>query len=121
MGILKEEDIIAKYEGAKAIYALQRRKKLNGKEKAFDWAVALFSPLPGIVEEADLIADLGAYFLVVKDDEEILVRVAGEDIVEENVTGKLIRKSDKRFVYEDNKYVVFKELLSGEVSFTLNI
>ena len=100
---------------------MQRKKKLTKKEKIFDWAVALFSPLPGIVDEADHVADMGAYFLVHKDDEEILVRVQGEEIFEETVTDKLDKKSEKVFVYDGNQYAVFKELISGKTSFTLNI
>ena len=121
MGIVRDEDLIAKYEGAKAIYALQRKKKMSAKEKAFDWAVALLSPLLGVVEEADQIADMGTYFLVENETEELLVRVQGTEIEEENVTGKLQKKSDKIFIYENNQYAVSKELISGKVSFTLNI
>jgi len=121
MGILRYEDIVAKYEGANAIYALQRKKKLSGKEKAFDWAVALLSPLPGIVEEADKVADMGSYFLVETNGEQTLVRVSGEETAEEVVTGKITKKSDKVFIYEDCQYAFFKELISGKALFTLNI
>lgn len=121
MKILRYEDIVAKYEGANAIYALQRKKKLSGKEKVFDWAVVLLSPLPGIVEQSDMVADMGAYFLVDKNGEQTLVRVSGEDIAEEVITGKLTKKSDKVFIYEDCQYAIFKELISGKAFFTLNI
>lgn len=56
-----------------------------------------------------------------KDGEEILVRVQGEEVLEETVTGKLEKKSEKVFVYDGNQYAVFKELISGKRSFTLNI
>lgn len=121
MKFMKDEELVERYKGAVAIYALQRKKKLTKKEKIFDWAVALFSPLPSIVDEADHVADMGAYFLVHKDDEEILVRVQGEEIFEETVTDKLDKKSEKVFVYDGNQYAVFKELISGKTSFTLNI
>lgn len=81
----------------------------------------MFSPLPSIVDEADHVADMGAYFPVHKDDEEILVRVQGEEIFEETVTDKLDKKSEKVFVYDGNQYAVFKELISGKTIFTLNI
>ena len=69
MKIMKQEELVAKYEGAVVIYALQRKNKMTNKEKAFDWAVALLSPLPGIVEEADQVADMGSDILeAIKND-----------------------------------------------------
>lgn len=121
MGILRDEGIVEKYEGANAIYALQRKKKLNGKEKMFDFVVAMFTPLPGIVEEADMVADMGVYFLVEKDGEQTLVRISGEEVAEEVVTGKITKKNDKVFIYEDCQYAIYKELISGKAWFTLNI
>lgn len=120
MKFMKDKELVAKYEGASAIYALQRIKKLSKKEKAFDWAVALLTPFPGILEEADTLADLGAYFLVKKENEDILVRVQGENVAEEIITGKMEKKSDKIFVYDGNQYAAYKELISGKVSFVLN-
>ena len=121
MKIVKEEELITKYEGATAIYALQRRKKLSKKEKVFDWAVALFSPLPGIVDEADMVADVGAYFWVQNASKDILVRVENGEVVEEDMTGKVNKKNDKVILYDGNQYAVFKELISGKTFFTLNI
>lgn len=121
MKFMKDKELVEKYEGASAIYALQRIKKLSKKEKAFDWGVALLTPFPGILEEADALADLGAYFLVKKENEDILVRVQGENVAEEIITGKMEKKSDKIFVYDDNQYAAYKELISGKVSFVLNV
>lgn len=64
-------------------------------------------------------ADLGAYFLVKKENEDILVRVQGENVAEEIITGKMEKKSDKIFVYDGNQYAAYKELISGKVSFVL--
>lgn len=120
MKFMKDEELVEKYKGATAIYSLMRNKKMSKKEKAFDWAVALLSPLPGIVEEADMVADMGAYFLVKKDGEELLVRVEGMEISEENITGKFEKKSDKIFIYDGNQYAAVKELISGKTSFVVN-
>lgn len=121
MKMMKDAELIAKYEGATEIYALNRKKKMTEKEKLFDAAVALFSPLPGIVEEADLVADMGTYFLVKKENQEILVRVQGEELAEEIVTGKLEYKSKSVFIYDRNQYAISKELISGKARFTLNV
>lgn len=53
MTFMKDEELVERYKGAVAIYALERKKKLTKKEKIFDWAIALFSPLPGIVYDGN--------------------------------------------------------------------
>lgn len=111
MNFMKDSELIARYEGAKAIYSLTRKKIMSKKEKAFDWGVALFSPFPGVVDEADKLSDLGAYFLVVNDDGELLVRVEGMELSEVNITGKYTAKSDKKLVYNGNSFTKVKNLL----------
>ncbi len=118
---MNEKELMAKYEGATAIYALQRRKKMSKKEAVFDFFVSLFTDMPGIIEEADGLADMGAYYWVQKDGKDLLVRVGKETVEEEDMTGKLKKKKEKTFVYDGNKYAIFKELLTGKAYFTLNI
>ena len=118
---LNEKELMRKYEGATAIYALQRRKKMSKKEHIFDFFVALFTDMPGIVEEADAVADMGAYYWVQKEGKDLLVRVGKEYVEEEDMTGKFKRKGDKKFIYDGNKYAIFKELLTGKAHFTLNV
>lgn len=83
---MNKNDIIKKYSGAKEIYALMRRKKLSKKEIVFDFLVALFTPLPGIVDEADFVSDMGTYYLVVADNSKKLVRVMGKDVTEQEIS-----------------------------------
>lgn len=111
MEFMKDSELIAKYEGAKAIYVLTRKKIMSAKEKAFDWGVALLSPFPGVVDEADKLSDLGAYFLVINDNGEFLVRVEGRKLTEENIAGKYTAKSDKKLVYDGNIYTKVRILL----------
>lgn len=118
---MNDEEFIAKYEGAKAIYALNRRKKSSGKAKLLDFAVCLFTPLAGVTDEVDYFTDMGDYYLVDKGSEQLLVRVHGEEITEEVVTGKIRKKSDKVFVYNKNQFAFCKDLISGKSMFTLNI
>lgn len=96
---MKNEKIIEKYKEAKEIYILQRSKKLNGKEKAFDWLIALISPLPGVVSEADMVADLGSYYLAVMSDCNLLVRAEKEEITDCVVEPEEI---GKKFVVNNN-------------------
>lgn len=118
---MRTEELITKYEGATAIYALQRRKKMTTKEKVFDWTVTLFTQLPGIVEEADFVSDMGSYFWIQKSGKDILVRVGKKDVIEEDMTGKFEKKSDRIIIYDGNQYAIFKELISGKAFFTLNV
>ena len=102
-----EELVTTRYHGAKEIYTLSRTKKMSGKERAFDWLVALFTPAPGIVEEADFIADHGLYFLVVEEKQDLLVRAekgALREIKLEN------RVTDKKFNYEGSQFKKVKEI-----------
>ena len=63
-----------------------RKKKLSKKEIVFDWLIALFTPLPGVVDDADFISDMGAYYLVVGKNTTKLVRVMGKDITEQEIS-----------------------------------
>ena len=86
--MIKNEDIFERYSDAKEIWLLRRRKKMSAKEHIFDAAVALLSPLPGIVEEADGFADMGGYILVVKQDRQLLVRMEKNEFEEQDMTGQ---------------------------------
>lgn len=74
---MNNKELIEKYSNSKEIYALMRRKKMSKKEIIFDCIVFMLTPLPGIVEAADFISDMGAYYLVVNDNSNKLVRVIG--------------------------------------------
>lgn len=99
---MNNKDIIKKYSGAKKIYALMRRKKMSKKEIIFDWIVALVTPLPGIVDDVDFVSDMGAYYLVVGDNTNKLVRVMGNDVTEQVITENCKKRT---FVVEDNRFV----------------
>lgn len=90
---MNRNNIIKKYSDAKAIYALMRRKKLSKKEMVFDFLVALFTPFPGIVDEADFVSDMGTYYLVVADNSKKLVRVMGKDVTEQEISANCQRRT----------------------------
>ncbi|MEE1154692.1 MAG: hypothetical protein UH241_06005 [Acutalibacteraceae bacterium] len=98
---MNNKEIIKKYSGAKEIYTLMRSKKLSKKEIIFDFAVALFTPFPGIVSEADLISDMGRYYLVVDENTNKLVRVQGTEITEQELPKNYNKKS---FIVNRNKF-----------------
>lgn len=83
---MNNRDIIKRYSDAKEIYALMRKKKLSKKEIVFDWLIALFTPLPGIVDDADFVSDMGAYYLVVGEITTKLVRIMGKNITEQEIS-----------------------------------
>lgn len=98
---MNKNELIKKYSGAKTIYALMRNKKMSKKEIFFDWVVALFTPLPGVVHEADLVSDMGAYYLVMGDNGNKLVRVMGKDITEQEIT---VNCKKRTFIVDGNRF-----------------
>lgn len=105
-----EATVIKKYCHAKEIYLLRRTKKMTKKEIFFDWMVALFTPLPGIVEEADLVSDMGCYFLVKKESRYLLVRADKKEITERDITGLASSFEEKKFVVENNRFIKVKKI-----------
>lgn len=93
--------LIQKYQDADEIYLLQRTKKRNKAEIALDWLVALFTPLADITEMADAAADMAYYYLVVRNDAQLLVRVEKGMVTEMDVTGLC---SGKRFLIDGNHF-----------------
>ncbi len=100
----KQNKVIEKYVDAESIYILQRSKKMKTKHYVLDFFVALFTPLAGIMQEADIVADMGTYYLVNKDKKNLLVRVDNKEIAEKDITG-LCDFNAKQFVLDGNKYV----------------
>ena len=98
---MNNKDIIERYSDAKEIFALMRRKKMSKKEIIFDWVVALFTPMPGIVDEADFVSDMGAYYLVVGENSVKLVRIMGKEITEQVIPSECNKRS---FVYNGNRF-----------------
>lgn len=99
-----EDAVIQKYSNATEIYLLQRNRQMSKKEHVFDFLVALFTPAPGIVEEADLVSDLAPYYLVVKEQQYLLVRAGRKEIKEKDITDLYDASQDKKFVIEDNRF-----------------
>lgn len=99
---MNNKDIIKRYSDAKEIYALMRKKKLSKKEIVFDWIIALFTPLPGIVDDADFVSDMGAYYLVVGENSNKLVRVMGKDITEQVISENIKKRT---FVFNGNWFM----------------
>lgn len=98
----QENRVIKKYSNAKEIYLLQRNKQMSKKEYLFDWLVALFTPLPGIVEEADGVSDLGIYYLVMYEKKYLLVRSGRKGITEKDITNICNPSESKKFIVEGN-------------------
>lgn len=105
--MIKNEEIFARYSDAKEIWILNRSKKMSAKEHIFDTAVALFSPLPGIVDEADSFADMGGYILVVKQDTQLLVRMEKDEFEEQDITGQC---DGRKFTVGQNKFMKVKKI-----------
>lgn len=99
---MNNKDIIKRYSDAKEIYALMREKKLSKKEIVFDWIIALFTPLPGIVDDADFVSDMGAYYLVVGENSNKLVRLMGKDITEQEIS---VNTNKRTFAFNGNRFV----------------
>ncbi len=100
----QNQDIINRYPNAKEIWLLSRQKKLTKKERILDTLVGLFSPLPGIVSEADAFSDMGCYVLVVKPDGNLLVRFARNQVDEQPLT---CSASERKFTVGQN---IFKKV-----------
>lgn len=98
---MNKNELIKKYSGAKEIHALMRRKKMSKMEIAFDWLVFLFTPLPGVVLDADFISDMGAYYLVMGDNGNKLVRVMGKDVTEQDIT---VNCKKRTFIVDGNRF-----------------
>lgn len=105
--MIKDKDIIKRYEDAEEIWLLSRTKKLSAKEKVFDSAVTLFSPAPGIVDMADAVADMGRYVLVVKKEVQLLVRIEKDEFEEQDVTGQC---DGKKFSVGQNRFLKVKNI-----------
>ncbi len=99
---MNNKDIIKRYSDAKEIYALMRKKKLSKKEIVFDWIIALVTPLPGIVDDADFVSDMGAYYLVVGENSNKLVRLMGKDITEQEIS---VNTNKRTFAFNGNRFV----------------
>ncbi len=99
---MNNKDIIKRYSDAKEIYALMRKKKLSKKEIVFDWIIALFTSLPGIVDDADFVSDMGAYYLVMGENSNKLVRVMGKDITEQVIS---VNTNKRTFAFNGNWFM----------------
>lgn len=104
---MNNKEIIKRYSTAKEIYALMRKKKMSKKEMVFDWLIALFTPLPGVVDDADFISDMGAYYLVVGENTAKLVRVMGKDITEQEIS---VNNKKRKFLVNGNWFIKVAKL-----------
>ena len=105
-----EDAIIKKYSIATEFYLLQRNRKMSKKEYLFDWLVALFTPIPGIVEEADIVSDMGTYFLVISEKKQLLVRTDSKENTEKDITNISVSPQDKKFIVENNRFKKVKKV-----------
>lgn len=105
-----ENAVIQKYSNAKEIYLLQRNRQMSKKEYVFDFLVALLTPAPGIVEDADLVSDLAPYYLVVKEKQYLLVRAGRKEMTEKDITNLYETTQGKKFVVENNRFKKVKKV-----------
>ena len=92
----KDAVVLSKYSNADAIYPLIRTKKMNKAEWLADFIVA-----PGIIQGADYLNDMSAYYLVEMIGKQYLVKVSQDFII----TSELGDKVDpKKFVIGNNQY-----------------
>lgn len=96
-----EKIILSRYTDAQEIYILQRSKVMSRSEKALDWAVCFLTPLAGIVDMADAVADMGTYYLVIKPQAQILVRLEKGELSEKDITGI---ECGKKFTVDGNRF-----------------
>lgn len=93
----KEDAVVAaKYPQAVAIYPLIRQKKMNKKEWILDFIVA-----PGVLNVADSLNDMSAYYLVEFDDKQLFVNVTKEFIISRELSKRI---TEKKFVIGQNKF-----------------
>ena len=99
--IKPDNQLLEKYSSAKEIYMLQRSKKMSLLENIIDWLVCLLTPLPGIVDEADYISDMGVYYLVVMEESDILVRQQKNELTEQKLSAHF---TGRRMIWDGNVY-----------------
>lgn len=105
-----EQAVIQKYSDAKEIYLLQRNRRMNKKEHIIDFLVTMFTPASGIIEPADLLSDLGTYFLVVREKTYLLVRGEKQELAEQDITKLDGSFDEKKFVVEKNQFKKVKKV-----------
>ncbi len=96
-----QEKTLRHYSDADEIYYLRRKKVRKTGAKILDAAVCLFTPFVEVTETADMISDMGTYYLVVKEGREILVRADNEGFEEKDITGLC---EGKKFIIDGNKF-----------------
>ena len=87
-----------KYADADAIYPLIRSKKMSKAEWLADFIVA-----PGIIQVADYMNDMSAYYLVEIGDKQMLVKVTPDFIITSELANKVNPKK-----FEFGKYTYKK-------------
>lgn len=86
-----------KWPMAKAIYPLVRKKKLSKVEAVIDFIV-----LPGVLQAADSLNDMSAYYLVEMDTKQLLVWVTKTHIKGKELNSKF---TGKKCVIENNIFI----------------
>ena len=80
----KDAACFSRYGNADAIYPLIRRKKMRKGE----WLADLFVG-PGIIQGADYLNDMSAYYLVESNGKQLLVNVSAEFITSRELANKV--------------------------------
>lgn len=80
----KDAACCSKFSGADAIYPLIRRKKMRLAEWLVDFFVA-----PGMIQGADYLNDLSAYYLVETGGRQLLVKVSSDYIMSRELANRV--------------------------------
>lgn len=112
-----KEDLVVldKYKDSK-ITCLERKKIKNKFEKVLDWILFIFTYIPDwdTSQVYDMFKDLSIYYLVEKDNTNILVNVTKEYIISYTMNNK---KIGKRFSMGNNIFIRTKRIISGKLQF----
>ena len=80
----KDAACYSKFSGADAIYPLIRRKKMRLAEWIVDFFVA-----PGMIQGADYLNDMSAYYLVETGSRQLLVKVSSDFIMSSELANRV--------------------------------
>lgn len=80
----KDAACYSKFSGADAIYPLIRRKKMRLAEWVADFLVA-----PGMIQGADYLNDMSAYYLVETGSRQLLVKVSSDFIMSSELANRV--------------------------------
>ena len=89
--------VVAKFPSADSVYPLIRKKVLSKKE----WLLDFFTQ-PGVLNVADSMQDMSAYYIVENNGKQFFVNVTKEFITVKETSKRI---TDNKFVIGQNKFI----------------